>query len=239
MANIQSVFEREETKYVITRSQYHDLVKALGDHIEPDIYFKNTNCSVYYDTPEFELVSRSLDKPLYKQKIRVRSYGVPKDDTSPVFLEIKKKFKGVGNKRRLALRLKDFYGFLQHGELYGDSPQIEREVKQCFDFYNLSPSMYVAYERYSYCGVKDSDFRLTFDLDLRSRIHDLRLEAGSHGDLFFPDQKVIMEAKGLGAFPLWFVRELSAMQIRPSSFQKYGYSFQRRFSEIVNNNKRS
>ena len=67
MANIQSVFEREETKYIITRSQYHDLVKALGDHIEPDIYFKNTNCSVYYDTPEFELVSRSLDKPLYKQ----------------------------------------------------------------------------------------------------------------------------------------------------------------------------
>ena len=238
MTEIQGVFEREETKYLITRQQHQQLTKALAGQIEPDIYFHNTNCSVYYDTPEFELVSRSLEKPIYKQKIRVRSYGVPQSDSDPVFLEIKKKFKGVGNKRRVAMRLKDFYHFFQTGELNADNPQIEREIKECFNIYDLRPTVYIAYERYSYCGVENPNFRLTFDLDLRSRLHHLRLEAGSDGDLYFPNGEVIMEAKSLGSCPLFFAQKLSELHIYPASFQKYGYVYQRRFQELMHNKRK-
>ena len=238
MANIQEVFERRETKYVLSRTQYHALIKALGKNIEPDIYFRNTNCSVYFDTPEYELVSLSLEKPIYKQKIRVRSYGVPKSDESPVFLEIKKKFDDIGNKRRVTMRLKDFYHFLQTDELNGDNPQIEREIKHVFHHYDLRPTMYIAYERYSYCSAEDPNFRLTFDFDVRSRLDHLRLEDGDQGELYFKNGEIIMEAKSLGAFPMWFVRELSRLHIYPASFQKYGYIYQARFNEIINNNKK-
>lgn len=238
MANIQEVFQRQETKYVITRKQYEELIKYFGSRIEPDLYFKNTNCSVYYDTPEFELVSLSLEKPIYKQKVRIRSYGIPQQSTDLVFLEIKKKFDSIGNKRRIALRLNDFYHFIKTGELNGSSQQIEREIKHVFNYYDLRPALYIAYERYSYCGAEDPNFRLTFDFDLRSRINHLRLEDGDQGELYFENGEVIMEAKSLGAFPLWFVKKLSQMHIYPASFQKYGYIYRKRFKEINNNHKK-
>ena len=233
MANIQEVFERKETKYVITPMQYEQLLKFLRGHIEKDIYYEGTNCSVYYDTPTFELVSHSLEKPIFKQKFRIRSYGVPRLNDY-IFLEIKKKFKGVNNKRRIRLKLEDFYKFIRSGELIADNPIIEREVAYWFNFYNLRPSIYIAYKRFSYCSVEDSNFRLTFDFDLRSRLDHLRLEAGDYGQSYFGRGEIIMEAKTIGSFPPWFISTLSQLCIYPTSFQKYGYTYQKRFPEIAN-----
>lgn len=236
MANIQEVFERKETKYVISRQQYEELLKRLGDNIEPDVYPTNTNCSVYYDTAEFQLVSRSIEKPLFKQKLRVRSYNVPTLEDG-IYVELKKKYKGVGNKRRVAVKLKDYYDYLRTGELETDNPIIKAEIDYCFEYYKLQPALYIAYDRKSYCATKNPGFRLTFDFDIRSRVDDLRLEAGDHGKLFFDNGEVVMEAKNLGAFPVWFVEALSKMKIYPTSFSKYGYVYQQRFNDIVNKTK--
>lgn len=231
MANIQEVFERKETKYRLTREQYEKLLARLGEHIEPDLYPTNTNCSVYFDTPEFQLVSRSIEKSLFKQKIRVRSYNVPTLDDG-IYVEIKKKYKGVGSKRRVAVKLKDLYNYLETGELETDNPIIKAEIDNCFVFYKLQPALYIAYDRKSFCATKNPNFRITFDFDIRSRVDDLRLESGDHGKLFFDDGSVIMEAKNLGAFPEWFVSNLSKMKIYPTSFSKYGYVYQQRFNDI-------
>lgn len=236
MANIQEVFERKETKYVISRQQYEELLKSLGDNIEPDVYPTNTNCSVYYDTAEFQLVSRSIEKPLFKQKLRVRSYNVPTLEDG-IYVELKKKYKGVGSKRRVAAKLKDYYDYLRTGELETDNPIIKAEIDYCFEYYKLQPALYIAYDRKSYCATKNPGFRLTFDFDIRSRVDGLRLEAGDHGKLFFDNGEVVMEAKNLGAFPVWFVETLSKMKIYPTSFSKYGYVYQQRFNDIVNKTK--
>jgi len=233
MANIQEVFERKETKYLIARKQYKELLKRLGGRIEPDIYPTNTNCSIYYDNAEFMLVSRSIEKPLFKQKIRIRSYNVPKLDDG-IYIEIKKKFKGVGSKRRVAVKLADFYHYLETKELQTDNSIIKAEIGHCFEFYDLRPVLYIAYDRRSYCATEEPNFRLTFDFDIRSRVDNLRLELGDSGKLYFDDGTVVMEAKNLGAFPQWFVKTLSEMKIYPTSFSKYGHVYAQRFDDIAN-----
>ena len=245
---IQTIFERVETKYILTEKQ----VKALLDIIEPylkqDRYFKGTNLSVYFDTDSKWLGIHSLEKPLFKEKIRVRSYEIPKNLDETVFVEIKKKFDGTGYKRRIPIKLADFYKFCDereaeylgdNGDLattvdkpgsvhnYSDNPQIEEEVRYCFRFYHLHPTLFLAYDRTSYVDEKDPTFRLTFDRNIRSRETDLRLEKGDQGNLFFKKGEVVMEVKSAECYPKWFVDAISRLKIYPASFSKYGKVLQK------------
>lgn len=222
----QQVFNRKEIKYLLTEDEYQRLFQAIAPFIEKDRYFKGTNCSVYYDTPDKYLVTHSMEKPLYKEKLRIRSYNVPTlDDT--VYLEIKRKFKGVGNKRRIGLKLADFYRYLETGHLQTDNPQIKQEIDYCFQYYQLQPALYLAYDRHSYNDKATKTLRITFDANIRSRTTDLRLEHGDRGQLYFQQPHIVMETKTLGAYPLWFSRALSEQKIYPASFSKYGKVYQR------------
>lgn len=194
----------------------------ISPYLKQDKYFKGTNCSIYFDTKDRYLAMHSLEKPLYKEKIRVRSYNVPKNEDETVFVEIKKKFDGIGNKRRIAVKLKDLYNYFETGELTTDNPQIKKELDYCFENYHLEPSLFIAYDRLSYCAKDDPTFRLTFDQDVRSRETDLRLEKGDRGQKYFKNGEVVMEVKALDALPLWFVHAMSRAKIYPASFSKYG-----------------
>lgn len=217
----QQIFRRTEIKYLLTEKQVQELMWLIEPYLKKDQYFKGTNCSVYFDSDNRYLAIHSLEKPLYKEKVRVRSYGVPKlSDT--VFVEIKKKYKGIGGKRRIPVKLSDFYNYLETGKLETDSPVIKAELDECFKRYRLKPTMFLAYDRTSYCGKDDPTFRLTFDRNVRSRNTDLRLEKGDRGQKFFTDDKVVMEVKALNRYPLFFVRALSKLKIYPASFSKYG-----------------
>ena len=218
----KEVFERKEVKYILTPKEHQELMTALKDHLKKDKYFKGTNCSIYFDNDEHYIAVHNLEKPLYKEKLRIRSYNVPKSLDDTIFIEIKKKFKGLGNKRRIAVKLKDFYRYLETGELKTDNQQIKSELDYCFKFYNLKPSLYLAYDRLSYCGKNEPDFRVTFDQNIRSRTTDLKLEHGDEGEKYFKNNEVIMEVKALNSFPLWFVKTLSKLQIYPTSFTKFG-----------------
>ncbi len=217
----QQIFRRTEIKYLLTEKQVKDLMWLIEPYLKKDKYFKGTNCSVYFDNDSRYLAIHSMEKPLYKEKIRIRSYGVPKlDDT--VFLEIKKKFKGVGSKRRIPVKLSDFYGYLETGKLDSNSEVIKKELDACMERYGLKPTMFLAYDRTSYCGKDNPTFRLTFDRNVRSRNDDLRLELGDHGKKFFKNNMVVMEVKALDAYPFFFVHALSKLKIYPASFSKYG-----------------
>ncbi len=219
MAN--EVFRRKEIKYLLTEDKYKSLMKIIKNNLEKDPYFKSTICNIYFDTSNYDLIVHSLDKPIYKEKVRLRSYEIPTLDSN-VFLEIKKKYAGIVGKRRIEIKLKDFYKYLETGKLDNTNEQIKKEIDYCFNIYKLEPKLFLAYDRLSYYDKDDINFRITFDTNIRSREDNLRLEKGDKGKLYFKDNVIIMETKALNAYPIWFVKALSELKIYPESFSKYG-----------------
>ncbi len=216
-----NVFRRVEKKYLITEEQYRLLIEMSKEYLEVDTFEYSTICNIYFDTDDYLLVNRSIEKPIYKEKIRLRSYGIPKKN-SKVFLEIKKKYKGIVGKRRIFAPLREIYKYLDKGIYPNCDKQIMDEIDYCFKLYNLKPKVFLAYDRHSYKGIENPDFRLTFDKNIRSRTCDLYLEDGDSGNLLLEGGEYIMEVKTLGAFPLWFSHILSNLKIYPISFSKYG-----------------
>lgn len=216
-----NVFKRVEKKYLLSEDLYQKLFEKMNNYITVDTYDFSTICNIYFDTDDYLLVNRSIEKPIYKEKVRLRSYGIPKKN-SKVFLEIKKKYKGVVGKRRVSAPLKEFYKYFNTGKYPNVDTQIMNEINYCFKFYNLKPKVFLAYDRYSYKGKDDSNFRITFDKNIRSRTDNLYLENGDNGMLLLDKNCYIMEVKTLGAYPLWFVQILSELNIYPTSFSKYG-----------------
>ncbi len=214
------IMNRVEQKYIISNDVYNKLIHKLNNYLIKDDYFKYTICNIYFDTDSYELIKNSLEKPIYKEKIRLRSYGIPTLSDN-VFLEVKKKYDGVVNKRRIVLKLNEFYDYL-NGNYYKDNSQIMNELDYAFNFYKLKPKVFLAYDRYAYKGIEDNNFRVTFDYNIRSRSEDLRLEEGDAGYLLNKDKTYIMEVKALGSIPLWFSKLLSELKIYPASFSKYG-----------------
>ena len=178
-------------------------------------------CNIYFDSQNNDLIINSINKPIYKEKVRVRSYNVPTLDDK-VFFELKKKYSGIVGKRRIELKLCELYRYLETGELCEGDVQVRKEIDYCFKKYKLMPKIFIGYDRLSYYDKNDINFRITFDTNLRSRDDNLLLESGDDGEKYFKDGKVIMETKALGSYPLWFTKILSSLKIYPNSFSKYG-----------------
>jgi len=219
------VFRRTEKKYLLNEEQYNNLFNKIEPFLEKDKYFKSTICNIYYDTCNSDLILSSMEKPVYKEKIRLRSYKVP-NVNSEVFLEIKKKYKEVVGKRRIEIKLKDFYDYYNLKKIPDVNKQIMEEIDYCFNKYNLVPSLFIGYDRLSYYSKDNKSLRITIDTNIRSRTEDLSLELGDSGHLLFKEKKYLMEIKVLGSFPMWFVNVMSELKIYPVSFSKYGKIYQ-------------
>lgn len=215
-----NIFRRVEKKYLLTKEEKDNLFNLIWPYIEEDKYFKSIISNIYFDTVDNDIIINSIDKPIFKEKLRLRSYTVPVDMDSEVFLEIKRKFKGVVGKRRVSLKLKDFYDFYDNRDY--EKSQIFEEIRYAFDYYGLVPKIFVGYDRVSYKGKDDEGLRITFDSNLRSRFDNLRLEYEDTGDNYFDCDMYIMEIKTLGAMPFWLVDSLSKLKIYPTSFSKVG-----------------
>ena len=224
--NIQTVFERTETKYIITLGQRRRLLELISRYIKADEYGESTVCSLYFDTDDYRLIRSSLDKPVYKEKLRLRSYSTPKQE-SKVFLELKKKYSGVVYKRRETLRYREAMGYLRTGVAPVDT-QIMREIDWAMRYYKgLKPKMFIAYDRTAFYSKTDHELRITFDKNVRYRTDDLDLASGSYGERILDHDKCIMDIKALNSMPLWLVDALGALGILPGSFSKYGTAYAR------------
>lgn len=220
----ETVFQRYEFKYLLTRDQHARLLSAAGDRLRPDAYSHSSIRNLYLDTPDFRLIRRSLEKPVYKEKLRLRSYGRAGDE-HPVFMELKKKYRSVVYKRRLTLPHAQALGCLA-GALPWPETQIGREIGYSMRFYpGLEPRVFLSYERDSWYAP-ESGLRITFDTAIRFRTEDLTLDSDPWGTpLLGPDQ-MLMELKAPGAIPLWMVRLLTEMRLYKTSFSKYGTAYQ-------------
>lgn len=213
------IFKRVEIKYLLDEDEKNNLISLLKPYMEKDHYYKSSITNIYFDNKENELIYTSLDKPVFKEKLRVRTYETP-NNNGDVFLEIKNKYDGLVGKRRVKISLKDYYDLLNNNK--DVDSQILKEIKYHLDYYKLEPKILIAYDRLSYKGIEDDNFRITFDSNLRSRRDDLKLENGSYGELYFDKPHYIMEVKTLDSLPIWFTKLLSELKIYPKSFSKYG-----------------
>lgn len=216
----ECIFRRVETKYILTSEEKNILLNKIKPYIEKDMYFKSSISNLYFDNENNDLIVESLEKPIYKEKIRLRTYNTPSMEDK-VFLEIKFKNGGIVGKRRIELKLKEYYDFINNGN-YDKDNQIMKELVYHIKHFNIYPKICLSYDRESYKGIYDNGLRITFDSNLRSRRNDLKLESGSYGEKFFDDDRYIMEIKSLESLPLWFTSVLSELKIYPESFSKYG-----------------
>lgn len=225
MADItQTNFKRYEKKYMLTQEQQVTLMKQLMPYIKEDKFGRYTICNIYYDTEDWELIRQSIQKPVYKEKLRVRSYGVPGDEDK-AFIEIKKKYKGIVYKRRITAQAKDVEPILTDGssfEIKKSDEQIRNEILWFQSFYRTQPRIFIGYDRQAFAGIQDSGLRITFDTNIRWRDEELDLRCGDYGQPVLPGEQVLMEIKMPGACPLWLAHILNDSSIYPTSFSKYG-----------------
>lgn len=233
----QEVFRRIEKKYIVDEPTYEKLIKKLDGHFVKDRYYKSTICNIYYDTPSHQLVRNSIEKTVYKEKLRVRSYGVPNNEDM-VFVELKKKYKGVVYKRRIEMTLAQTRDFFAGKEVPHNNPQIENELKYFLKFYEgIAPAMYLSYDRLAYCGAEDPSLRLTFDTHILYREEQKELDKGIWGKELLPAGVRVMEIKIPNAMPLWLSAILDKLEIYPASFSKYGTAYLNEFSEKIHKGK--
>lgn len=218
-------FKRYEKKYLLNPYQYSVLKAEIDKHFEPDKYGETKICNLYLDTSDYVLIRRSVDKPVFKEKVRLRTYGVPNDGTT-AFLEIKRKFNSIVYKRRIHLDYKQALKCVNGEYSSLDDRQISEEIRYLFDFYgDIRPRFYISYDRCAFFYKETSDIRITFDKNLIWRDTDLDLSLGSYGHSLLPEGYTLMEIKVPNTVPLWLANLLSELKIYPRSFSKVGTAY--------------
>lgn len=216
------IFERTEQKYRIPVDLRERILEQAAPHLREDEYGASQICNVYYDTPDYRMIRQSIEGPIYKEKLRIRSYNVP-DADSVVFVELKKKFNGTVYKRRISMTLREAEDMLS-GRTVRTETQIDREISYLLRLYpDLCPSIFLAYDRTAYFDMDNPDFRISFDTDVRFRCDHLSLGYGDRDtSALLPPSDCIMELKGNHAMPLWMARILDQLSLTPVTYSKYG-----------------
>ncbi len=219
------VMRRSELKYHLSKEQLAFFKNKIEEHMRVDKYGLTTIFSIYFDTPTFTLINKSIERPKYKEKIRVRSYGLT-NETSPVFLEIKRKNDGVVYKRRIVTTEAQVNSFLNENDELNKT-QIGRELVAFKEKYGkLEPKYLIISDRLAY--IKDnSDVRVTLDLNPRYRIDNLNLHSSSDGIPLLEEGDAILEIKVQNSVPIWLTKILTEGKIYKTTFSKVGNAHKR------------
>ena len=219
---MEKSFKRHEIKYLITINQYINLMDYLSDKVEKDVVYKSTICNVYYDTDNFELIRKSIEKPIYKEKLRIRSYDKPTLGSS-VYVELKKKYDHIVYKKREKIAYKYV---LNNSFLECVETQIDKEIKYFNDFYGgLPPKMFLLYEREAFYFKTDKQIRITFDTNIKYRTENVNLLPSISDIKLLPNNLVLMELKVPFSIPYDLAKYLSSEKIFKTPFSKYGTAY--------------
>lgn len=222
----QTVFKRYELKYLLTSEQKEKVLGVMAPYMKLDKYGRTTIRNLYYDTDTYLLIRHSIEKPAYKEKLRIRSYSQASAD-STVFVELKKKYNGIVYKRRLSLPNQDAMAWLSGEKPCDHHTQIANEIDYFMELYgSLQPIVFLSYEREAYYCKDGGDFRVTFDDTILCRQEDLSLTSKVYGREILPEGMTLMEIKCSGGIPIWIAQFLSKERIYKTSFSKYGTAYQ-------------
>ncbi len=225
-----TTFKRSELKYIISIEQKEKLVKLFEKYMIPDKYDKYTLFNIYFDTPDYLLIRRSIEKPVYKEKLRARSYG-QLTDHAPIYLELKKKYKSVVYKRRISLDEEAMNGYFADECTLPDT-QIGKEIDYFKTLYHdIAPRVFIGYDRSAYFGMDREDLRITFDENILWRDTNVTLSDKKYGQQILDSSQVLMEIKAIGSIPLWLIDFLTEEKIYRTSFSKYGRAYRQMITE--------
>lgn len=227
-----SFIQRKEIKYRLTKEQLDYFLNAIKEYVKEDEYGLTSIASIYFDTPNYTLINRSLDKPLYKEKIRLRSYGLVSKD-SPTYLEVKRKVNGVVYKRRIQLTEEEA-NYMINNKVSDRNDQVSKELLYLANKYqNLKPCYLIIYDRLSFYQ-EDSDIRITIDKNPRYRVDDINLHTSMEGKSLINKEEAILEVKVQNALPLWLAAILTKGHIYESSFSKVGEAHKAEMKDLSN-----
>ncbi len=222
MADGLQTFKRYELKYMLNIEKYNKLLDVMQGYMKQDEYGRHTIRNIYYDTDDYLLIRRSLEKPMYKEKLRVRSYG----DSETVFVELKKKYKGVVYKRRLKMTDTEAEHLLLDTDAKGDSSQICNEILYFKKFYNnLRPKVRLNYEREAFFGLEDANFRMTFDHNVRIHKYETEHDFSAKKYPVIDGDCVLLEVKTEKGLPFWLLKFFEENEVYKTSFSKYGTAY--------------
>lgn len=229
----KTTFKRYELKYLLTKSEYEDLGEVMKSHMKLDEYKRHKIRNIYYDTEDYKIIRNSLEKPEYKEKLRLRLYGDETPD-SKVFIELKKKVKGIVYKRRIVSNLNDSFDFLNtnintnNTNISKNSLQIKEEIEYFKGTYDtLSPKVYLAYEREAYHSLNDDELRVTFDFNIKMRDSNISFNDSIQDRYILNNDCVLLEVKTVYGLPRWMLDFFGENKIYQSSFSKYGVAYKK------------
>jgi hypothetical protein len=225
------VFQRVEDKYRISRREAREILNEMKGYIKKDQYFQYTVHNIYYDSPDSQMIISSLNSDRFKEKLRLRCYEQPSDDTL-CFLETKKKFGDIVYKKRIALNHKEAMAYLNEGIMHHVDNNTADEIDYLINYYSCVPKTLILYDRTCFSAVNEADVRVTFDANIRYRNDDINLtERGDEKLLAGND--VIMEIKAMNRYPMWLVRILSERKLYKHSFSKYGMIYRQNYQDMT------
>ena len=211
----------------MTGDQYRLMSQVLEEHMTVDEFGLSKISNIYCDTDDYYLIRKSIEHPKFKEKLRIRCYGEFKDDAL-VFMEIKRKVKGIGYKRRVQMTFKEARDMLDGKEIETSNPQITGELREFIRRYQPKLKVHLTYDRVAMFGNDDSDLRITLDRNIRFRKCDQNLDFSKESRSIIDDEsKVLMEVKAPGMIPMWLVNALSELKIYQASFSKIGACYTR------------
>lgn len=227
-------FRRIESKYIVNSFQKEELTKELLKHMEYDKFcvgektYKIQN--IYYDTDDQAVISRSIEKPTYKQKLRLRKY-----DSGELFLEIKKKSEGVVGKRRISLTMEELKRWMEDAVPPVRTKYVDQHIIQEISYYlkctRFKENVYISYERLGFFDKNDKEFRVTFDSDIHTKRNNFDFDTDDYEENLLPDGTYILEIKSVRNYPIWLVNKLNELKIYRHSFSKYGTEYKRFLSK--------
>lgn len=222
----QNTFKRYELKYLLSKEQRQRIVSLMKPYMALDKYGRTTIRNLYFDTDNYRLIRHSLERPIYKEKMRLRSYQQVTPE-EPAFVELKKKYDGIVYKRRISLPEQQAVAWLSGKADSAPNCQIGEEINYFCTYYrNLQPKVFLSYEREAFYSLDGSDFRVTFDDNILCRQEHLSLEDDVWGTPIVPEDKILMEIKTSGGIPLWMTHFLTENHIYKTSYSKYGTAYE-------------
>lgn len=240
---VLKTFKRYELKYLINEEEFEAINHILKKKMDYDAYCLGGSryniYNVYYDTGDDLVIRHSLDKPYYKEKLRLRAYDIP-NSKSKVFIELKKKIGGIVNKRRTVMEYDKALKFIENPVIIAKNSldkQVMEEIKFHLERYNLKAKVFIRYERLAYFAKDDSDFRVSFDSNIMTRRYDVELHKGDFGEELIGADEYLMEIKCKGGVPLWFSSLLSELKVYKTSFSKYGNEYKKYLKGMATENK--
>ncbi|MFI3260094.1 MAG: polyphosphate polymerase domain-containing protein [bacterium] len=220
--NSSNYLKRKELKYKLNYDQYIELKNMMESYMCIDKNKKHKISNIYFDTADYKVIIASMEKPIYKEKLRIRKYST----SDSIFIELKKKYKGIVYKKRVDLdkeKLNDNIFSLE------TKNQTNCEINHFLEKYEeMDARVYLSYDREAYFCKDDDSFRMTFDSNILFRDTNVSLELDDKHDLcVLEDNVFILEVKAAGSLPAWLISFLSEKKIYRSSFSKYAEAYKK------------